>query len=157
MISQRLRRYRALTLTEILAAAAILTVVVLATTKCRYHSTLDAKRANMQMTAARMGLTFCESWRGIKGAETYDPSVHLGSELTLTAGAGPAEPADFTLLGTYAVVSDGETYYVTLSWKDVKTGLRALNVIVAWTQQVKTVITLDDADKLFELTTYTLN
>jgi len=157
MISQRLRRIRALTLTEILIAAAIMTIVVLATITCRYHSALDAKRARMQVTAANVGLTLSESWRGLKGSETYDPTTHLGGEMTIASGAGPAEPGDFTKLGSYSVTSNGVTCFVTLSWKDVASGLRALNVNVAWTQQVKTVALLEDTDKVFELTTYTIN
>jgi len=80
----------------------------------------------------------------------------LGSDLTITASSGPAEPTDFTLLGSYTVTVNGANYYITLSWKDVSTGLRALNVVVAWAQRTQGVSSLNDADKSFKLTTYAL-
>ena len=104
--------------------------------------------------AARIGLMLCESWRGVKGIETYDPTAHLGSVLTITESTGPDKPEDFTLLGSYTVTLDGANYYTTLSWKDVSTGLRALNIVVAWVQRDQGQSSINDADKSFKLTTY---
>ena len=99
----------------------------------------------------------CESWRGLKGTKTYDPAAHLGTALTITQSAtGPDKPVDFTLLGNYTVTLNGANYYITLSWKDVSTGLRALNIVVAWAQRTQGVSSLNDADKSFKLTTYAL-
>jgi type II secretory pathway pseudopilin PulG len=157
MTTRKIKSSRAFTLTEILSAATILIIVMLSIITCRYHATLDTKRARMQMTAARLGLLLTESWRGVHGDETYDPTAHLGGDLAISTGAGPTKPADFTSLGSYTITSNDVTCYATLSYKDVQAGLRALNVIVTWTQQVKEVALLGDADKLFELTTYTIN
>jgi hypothetical protein len=97
----------------------------------------------------------CESWRGVNGDGTYDPVAHLGSDLSVAAGAGPANPDDFTLLGSYTVQFDDgtgvEDYSMTLSWKDVKPGLRALNVSVAYASRDQQ----ESADKSFGLTVYT--
>ena len=98
----------------------------------------------------------CENWRGLGGIETYDPAAYLGSDLTITASSGPSEPTDFTLLGSYTVTVNGSNFYITLSWKDVSAGLRALNIIVAWAQREQGTSSLNDADKSFKLTTYTL-
>ena len=134
----------------------IILVALIGTSNFRYFSTLDAQKAAAKITASRIGLMLCENWRGIGGIETYDPATSLGSDLTITTSTGPAEPADFTLLGSYTITVNGANYYITLSWKDVSTGLRALNIIVAWAQRTQGVSSLNDADKSFKLTTYAL-
>ncbi|KPJ65727.1 MAG: hypothetical protein AMJ43_10160, partial [Coxiella sp. DG_40] len=75
----------------------------------------------------------------------------------VTAGEGPDAPEEFTPFGSYIVVANNATYYVTLSWKDVNDGLRALNVVVAWAQRGHREASIEDTDKLFQLTAYTLN
>jgi hypothetical protein len=50
--------------------------------------------------------------------------------------------------------TDDINYYAFLSWKDVSAGLRALNVVVAWAQRDTGPATIDDADKIYALTTY---
>jgi hypothetical protein len=115
----------------------------------------------MRTSAARIGMLLCESWRGVKGSETYDPVAHVGSELEITTFtlSSEFEYAGFTPLGVYKVVGNGLDYYTILSWKDVSTGLRALNVVVAWEQrdQGGSDIATAFADKLFKLTTYASN
>jgi hypothetical protein len=137
-------------------AMVIVLVALIGTSNFRYYSTLDAQKAAAKITASRIGLMLCENWRGIGGVETYDPATSLGSALTITTSTGPAEPADFTLLGSYTITVNGAKYYITLSWKDVSSGLRALNIIVAWAQRNQGVSSLNDADKSFKLTTYAL-
>jgi len=137
-------------------ATVIILVALIGTSNFRYYSTLDAQKAAAKITASRIGLMLCENWRGIGGIETYDPTTSLGSDLTITTSTGPAEPADFTLLGSYTITLNGANYYITLSWKDVSTGLRALNVVVAWAQRTQGVSSLNNADKSFKLTTYAL-
>jgi hypothetical protein len=145
-------------------AITILLIGLLGTFTLRYTVALDGRRAHAQSTAARIALMLCESWRGIDGDETYDPATHLGADFKVSEGSGPDKPDDFTLLGSYTIAFDGETgvtnYMTTLSWKDVQSGLRALNIVVAWAsreqlggtpQQIDGV----DIDKTFELTVYT--
>ena len=152
----KIRRHHGFSLISIMFAIAILLAALIGTSNFRYFSTLDAQKAAAKITAARIGLMLCESWRGLKGAETYDPAAHLGSALTITTSTGPDKPEDFTLLGSYTVTLNGANYYITLSWKDVSTGLRALNIIVAWAQREQGTSSLNDADKSFKLTTYAL-
>ncbi len=45
---------------------------------------------------------------------------------------GPSKSDDFTQLGYYVFAMGDACYYATLSWKDVRTDLRALNVSVMW-------------------------
>jgi len=154
--TSKIRCRRGFSLISIMIATVILLAALIGTSNFRYFSTLDAQKAAAKITAARIGLMLCESWRGLKGTETYDPAAHLGSALTITTSTGPDKPEDFTLLGSYTVTLNGANYYITLSWKDVSTGLRALNIVVAWAQRTQGVSSLNDADKSFKLTTYAL-
>jgi hypothetical protein len=137
-------------------ATVILIAALIGTSNFRYYVTMDAQKASAKITAARIGLMLCESWRGLKGTETYDPAAYFGSALTITPGTGPDKPVDFTLLGSYTITLNGANYYITLSWKDVSTGLRALNIVVTWAQREQRTSSLNDADKTFKLTTYAL-
>ena len=92
-----------------------------------------------------------EGWRGIKGVGTYNPVTAM-TPASVTLSSGPAKPSDFTLLGSYLVQLTGRNYYVTLSYKDVDTGLRALNVVVTWSLNSKVVA---GATHSFKITTYT--
>jgi len=152
----KIRCRRGFSLVSVMIAIAILLAALIGTSNFRYYSALDAKKAAAKITASRIGLMLCENWRGLGGMETYDPAAYLGSDLTITASSGPSEPADFTLLGSYTVTVNGANFYITLSWKDVSAGLRALNVIVAWAQRDQGSSSLNDADRSFKLTTYAL-
>ena len=55
------------------------------------------------------------------------------------------------LLGSYTVTLNDVNYYAILSYKDIDTGLRALNVVVAWDQQGSQ---FGFPVKSFKLTTY---
>lgn len=147
----------AFTLIEVLVAMVIVIAFVAGAAQYRYYATLDARKAAMQRTAATIGLLLCENWRGVKGTETYDPKAHLGSDITIIQATAfeevESEENEFILLGRYTVILDDVKYYATLSWKDVKSELRALNVIVAWAQRYQGSDS-ESADKLFKLTTY---
>ncbi len=149
---------RGVTLVEVMAATLIIVVAVLGTSGYRYYSSLDAKRADMQSTAARIALALCENWRGrgMQRSTTYDPVSHLGSELDIKAvSTGPQYPAGFTGAGHYEVVVANVRYAVALAWRDEASGLRALNVTVAWAQrQIDPDGGPETMDKAFRLTTY---
>ncbi len=154
--TRKIRCRRGFSLIGVMIAMAILFAALIGTSNFRYYSTLDAQKAAAKITASRIGLMLCENWRGLGGVETYDPTTSLGSVLTITSSTGPDKPEDFTLLGSYSITLNGANYYITLSWKDVSTGLRALNVVVAWAQREQGTSSLNDADKSFKLTTYAL-
>ena len=140
MISQtnKAHRIRGASLVGTMVSISVLSIAVIGTANLRYYAALDSRKASMHNTAARTALTLSESWRAVNGAETYDPIEHLGSDLTITQSTVPEEAAydeTFNLLESYKVVLNGTNYYVSLSWKDVSPGLKALNVIVAWAQR----------------------
>jgi prepilin-type N-terminal cleavage/methylation domain-containing protein len=155
MTSKRIKSTGGFTLVEVMITILILSVAVIGASGYRYYSALDARKADLRVTAARVGLLLCESWRGVEGVETYDPVAHFQSDLAIAGGSGPAAPEGFTLLGSYEITVNGITYYASLSWKDMGTGLRALNVVVAWPLANPGALSLADMDKLFQLTTYT--
>jgi prepilin-type N-terminal cleavage/methylation domain-containing protein len=173
MTVKRPRLVAGFTLIEIMIATVVLLIAVLGTSAFRYTAALGARKADLQTTAARMALLLCESWRGVEGIETYDPTTYFGSDLTISNCTdqkyhgllGTVLPETFTPLGIYSVASDDVDadvdYHAFLSWKDVQPGLRALNVVVAWEprgsepgyQQEQKSIKI----KLFKLTTYVSN
>ena len=160
MIVKRPKCAAAMTLVEVMGSVLILSVAVIGASAYRYHSALDARKADVRATATRIALLLCENWRGVSGAvsgdEAYDAEDYFAHGLSFDAsGEGPEVPADFTELATYTIELNGINYYTTLSWKDVATGLRALNVVVAWNQRNTGSTAFADADKSFRLTTYT--
>ena len=162
MTIKRHRYAAAMTLVEVMGAILILSVAVIGASAYRYHSALDARKADESATATRIALLLCENWRGVSGAvsgdEVYDAEDYFAHGLSFDAcGQGPEVPADFTALATYTIELNGITYYTTLSWKDVAAGLRALNVVVAWNQRGagSGSTAFAHADKSFRLTTYT--
>ena len=160
--TKKSRFRRGFTLVEIPYAILILLIAIIGTSKYRYYTSLDVKKADMQTTATRIGLLFCENWRGVKGSQTYDPTVCLGSEFASTPISCPSSFNDFNLLEGRTVVSNGTDYYVFLLYKDIGSSLRALNILVAWSPQrykITTITDITDTDRfrLFELTTYATN
>ena len=146
------------TLIETIISIVVLMIIVLGTSAFRLTAALGARKADLRIAATRTALLLYESWRGVKGAETYDPIANYGSELAIEASdEGPEVPAGFTALGSYRIIVDGVSYYTTLSWKDTSPGLRALNVVMAWQQRGSEAEGFEGVDKSFKLTTYVAN
>jgi prepilin-type N-terminal cleavage/methylation domain-containing protein len=142
-------------LVEVMASVAILIVAVIGTSSFRYYTAIEAHRAAKHIAAARIALTLCESWAGLKGLNTFDPTLTLSQVMTIESGQGPATPSGFTMLGNYHVQVDGTSYYTTMAWKDINANLRALNVAVSWSQ-TNDASTLANTDKSFTLTNYAI-
>jgi len=159
--TSKIRCRRGMSLVGTMVAVTILLIALIGTSSFRYSAALDGRKAKAQTAAARIALMLCESWRGINGDVTFDPTELCGSDLNIdTLDANLDKPLDFNLLGSYTVVLDTNdsyniNYYATLSWKDVQPGLRALNVVVAWAQRDLGVDGIEGADKSFRLTIYT--
>lgn len=158
--AKKIRCRRGVSLIGTLIAVAVLLIALIGTSSFRYHAALDGRRANAYTAAARIALVLCESWRGIKGDLTFDPTEPWGLEMEVTADDGLIKPEDFNLLGSYKVVLDDDdpdsvNYYTTLSWKDIKPGLRALSVVIAWAQRGRGADGTENVDKSFRLVVYT--
>lgn len=159
MTSKRSKQACGFTFTEVMGAILVLTVAVLGASAYRYHATLDVRKADLQTTGARVACLLCETWRGSSDPNTFDPTTHFGSELTVESvmlSEAPASPTDHTVLGTYRVIVEDTDYRVLLYWKDISTGLRALSVIIVWEWESLTLASLEAyiPSKSFRLTTY---
>ena len=159
MSGKRKKSRVGVTLVEIMVAVFVTLVAIIGAMGYRYYSILDARKAKVQVTAVRLGSVLLESWRSSGGhsepGDVFDPLSYLGYDLkslsldssglvyygewdTLPvviakSGGGPAVPAGFDGFGTYSVIVDGATYYVTLAYDDdTVNSLRALNACVAW-------------------------
>lgn len=172
MTRKRLKYTGGFTLVEVMAATVILSIAVIGASGYRYHATLDARKAAIRSEAARVALLLCESWRGVKGSETYDPVTHLGASLAVTALCETDDvvmclndiaeiPQDFTVLGSYEVATSDGLCYPILAYKDIDAGLRVLNVVVAWPTRPQatddSLCSTEYSYKVFKLTTYTSN
>ena len=153
---KRFKRGAAFSLIEVMAATVVLAVAVVGISGYRYYAALDARKAGMEAAASRIGLLLCESWRGVNGDEKYDPMSYLGSYLTIADDSKTKqEPVvDFTLLGRYTLILDETSYSASLWWKDVKPGLRALHVSVAWVQPGQAGSAGKHPNELYRVTTY---
>jgi len=78
----------AATLVEVMAAIIILTVAVLGAAAYRYFATLDVRKADVQITAARLASMLLDSWRGSGGHSGY-------SNYDLVEGSDPLDPNDY--------------------------------------------------------------
>lgn len=151
-----------MTLVETLVAVTILLIALIGTSTFRYAAAFDGRRANAHIGAARVALSLCESWRGLKGDATLDPRQLDSPDMTVSTSSRSSyqTSSGFTLLGNYTVVLDPDdpdsvNYYATMSWNDVQPGLRALNVNVSWAQRGSEGNGTENVDKAFRLTVYT--
>lgn len=95
-------------------AILVMMVVAIGTAGYRYYSAMDTRRAVKEATASRIALLLNESWRGVLGSSIYDPVMQLsGPDFSISSSGGPSEPASFSKLGSYKVVSDNAAYFIT--------------------------------------------
>ena len=145
------RKAEGFSIIDAMMAAVMIVVIIMGAMMYRYHSMLDIRKAEDQLKATQLAVAFCETWRGLGGDETFDPVSYFSSEMTIANGSGPSKPDDFTPLGSYEITIENLQCKSTLSYKDVDTGLRAVNIIVAWPNGNT------GQDKEFEITSYAVN
>lgn len=150
---------KGISLIDTMVAITALAIAVLGASSFKYYTTIEVRKATSRADAARLALTLCESWKGLDGDLTYDPVTALSSQLTISTSAnGPTEPNEFTELAKCVITFDEVNYFITLSYNDVDTGLRALNTSVCWShrQYGEDEKIFADAILSLELTTYAL-
>jgi prepilin-type N-terminal cleavage/methylation domain-containing protein len=122
----RKKQLKGVTLIEIMVVVLIISVAVIGATSFRTYCTVDAKKADVQINAARVGSMLLETWKGMGGFSNYDPSLEFplstyGSQFAITkTTTGLAGPTGFTpLANKYQVLDKANNvyYYVTLSYK----------------------------------------
>jgi prepilin-type N-terminal cleavage/methylation domain-containing protein len=115
-----------LTLIEIMVVILIISIAMIGATSFRTYCVIDAKKADVQINAARVSSMLLETWKGMGGLSNYDPSMEFplstyGSQFAITKTTiGLAEPTGFTALASkYQVLDKANNvyYFVTLSYK----------------------------------------
>lgn len=133
------RKNGGLTLIEIMVSIIIIIIGVIGAMGYRYYCALDARRADVQVTAARLGSMLLESWKAAGGYSPSDPMNNYNPvdlayfpEVTIST-SGSTGPGGFNdVFGKYLVVANRVNYYATLSYQDVTGEPKVLNVCVAW-------------------------
>ena len=83
------------TLIETMVAVAIILVAVTGAMSYQYYTVMDARKADLHMEAARLGLTFLEGWKGAGCTTDFDPQTDFAN----------GQSAEFTAaLGVWAMV-----------------------------------------------------
>ena len=122
----RKKQMRGLTLIEIMVVILIISVAVIGATSFRTFCVVDAKKADVQINAARIGSMLLETWKGMGGFSSYNPSLEFplstyGSQFSITTTTtGLTEPTGFTALASkYQILDKANNvyYFVTLSYK----------------------------------------
>ena len=139
-----------LSLIEIVVTIVILVIIVIGTSGYRYHTALNARKADVGITATRIASLLLNSWKGLSGTSGYsfynlDGSGGHDSMYTnfsegleiYTNSPGPDVGTGFNELDTtsdtfYRIVINNVNYYTTLSYKDEIDKPRLLNVCVGW-------------------------
>ena len=127
------------TLTEVMISILIVMILATGAMGYQYASTRDVKISEVQASAARIGMLLLESWKGQQGDLFFDPVDVFESELTIqTSVVGPTVPENsmgspLMKFGSYEIVLDHVTYYVTLSYDDPSgSEPMLLNAVVMW-------------------------
>jgi hypothetical protein len=138
-----------MSLVDTMAASLILLVIVIGTLNYRYYAVLDIQKAHRHLDAVELTTFMNNAWKGVDGTETFDPAVTFVDEMNITIGKGDSieTPGGYTLLNKYDVVSDGGTYNLIMSYKDIDAHLRELNSMVSWSFG-------GENNKTFQLTTF---
>jgi type II secretory pathway pseudopilin PulG len=153
----RRSRFGGFTIVEAMMAMAILAIAIVGAMAYRYYATMDARRADIHMTASRVGRTLLEGWVSVDGSNSYDPQARFNETNFAIAGPsnywtwGPADglPDSFqyygldtagTAVGTrkqYQVTTGNVVFYTILSTRARDTATNPptptmLNVRVGW-------------------------
>ena len=86
MKTRSVKNRSGLTLIELMIAITVIVVGVLGAMMYRYHSALDARRADVKIGAARVGLLLLGDWKGTRG--TTWPSDISETGLNVTGSSG---------------------------------------------------------------------
>ena len=136
------KKNKGITLIEVMVAAVLVVVAILGAMAYRYVTALDAKKADMQISASRVGLLLIEGWKGSAGSAGFDPTSEFSAGIVIvnSGSLGLSMPSGFTALNSgqyYEIIENGLYYYATLCYKaeitippDIEP--RQLNVVVGW-------------------------
>ena len=136
---ERVRKNRnsGLTLIEVMISIVVIMIIVIGAISYMSACMWNARKADVRITATRVGELLLDSWKNTGGAMTFDPQYILAflPNSDITSDNGPGGFTD--VLAEYRILVNGVNYFVTLSYQDELYGdrvdpLRQLNVRVAW-------------------------
>jgi prepilin-type N-terminal cleavage/methylation domain-containing protein len=152
-----------LTLIEVMVVILIVAIAVVGGMQFRYYCVTDAKRADVEINAARLGAMLLETWKGMGSLSTYNPSMTFplstySSQFEIApATAVIASPTGYSALPTTYQVRDKANnvyYYVALACKAATSSdPKALNAVVSWRRDYTAGGVAADS-QLMNLTTY---
>ena len=127
------------TLIECMVVMLILMITIGGIMGFRYHSVLNAERAETQLLAARAADVISEAWRAQKGATDFDPigqsfdSHFLIGSGSVSAFAGASGPG-YQILGNYQIQIEGRRFNASLVFEDFTDvpNARILHVVLRW-------------------------
>ncbi len=90
MITKRAKLSPAATLIEIIIAILILSITILTASGFRYNAAMDARKADVQITAARLASLLLSGWKGSGGYSGY-------SKYDLIGGVDPLDPNGYDI------------------------------------------------------------
>lgn len=139
----RKNRNSGFTLIEVMISMLVIMIIVIGAVSYMYACVWNARRADVQITANRLGQIMLEGWK-VSGAGDeilfFDPTDndfddYLPEEIT--AAAGPPGLSTGTPLGSYRVKVNNVNLFVTLSYRNeqpvpLEDPLYLLNACVAW-------------------------
>jgi len=123
---------RGLSLVEVTFGLVVFAVMVLGAAQYRLLTALEIEKARDKLAAADLAVTLIETWQGLGGASSFDPTTVFASHLSISAVDGGSCPASYRFLGAHDFTIADQTYHSTLYWKDVASDLRELGCTVSW-------------------------
>jgi prepilin-type N-terminal cleavage/methylation domain-containing protein len=124
------RKKNALTLIEVMVVVLIIAVAAIGAMGFRFYCVKDAKLADVQVNAARIGSMILENWKGMGGSSAYDPTSQFpsgtyGSQFTITGKSGNYQIQDqankvyydAALLFTSGTLPVPNKLNISLSWR----------------------------------------
>ncbi len=106
MTIKRAKFATAVTLIEIMVAILILSIAVLGASGFRYYTAMDARKADVQITAARLASLILYGWKGSGGYSGY-------SKYDLIGGVDPLDPNDYDIDYDYDTYDPADYDYDT--------------------------------------------
>jgi prepilin-type N-terminal cleavage/methylation domain-containing protein len=141
--SQKPKTKNGLTLIEIMIVVLLMAIAVIGAMGFRLYCVTDAKKADVQAGAARIGSMILENWKGNGGPLNYDPASSLNiftSQFVITR-VGTSDNYWVQDKANSVNASDGIHYYIMLSFSaETATLPKELNVAVSWLKNYRNVI-----------------
>ena len=165
---ERVRKNRngGLTLIEVMVSMLVIMIILIGAVSYMYGCAWNARRADVRITATRLGQLLLDSWKttgsvdeGIWDVEAFNPADAdfysiLPNDIGTTADGVPGVGTE--LRNTrYEVTIDGAHYFITLSYRQDNPNFYLLNACVAWNRTFGSE-TLEDNPQSVWLTSYSI-